>query len=61
MTGDEKRALVAQALTERADELACAADRIGAENMLVGAAMRTVVDHLRGYIKYRLPFEYQES
>jgi hypothetical protein len=48
-------------LTERADELEEMADRLGAENPLVGAAARVVVDHLRGYVKYRLPFQFLED
>ncbi|AOD20216.1 hypothetical protein IM25_00015 [Rhodococcus sp. p52] len=58
MTGEEKREVAAQVLTERADELEEMADRLGAENPLVGAAARVVVDHLRGYVKYRLPFQF---
>ncbi|QOV97621.1 hypothetical protein [Rhodococcus pyridinivorans] len=61
MTGEEKREVAAQVLTERADELEEMAERMGAENALVGAAARVVVDHLRGYVKYRLPFQFLED
>lgn len=58
ISGEVKRAVAEQVLTERADELERMAERMGAENALVGAAARVVVDHLRGYVKYRLPFEF---
>lgn len=56
MSVEAKRAVAEKVLTERADELEEMAERMGAENPLVGAAARVVVDHLRGYVKYRLPF-----
>ncbi|MFC7450526.1 hypothetical protein [Rhodococcus daqingensis] len=61
ITPEQKRAIAAQVLTERADELAEMAGRMRAESPLVGAAASVVVDHLRGYIKYRLPFDFEES
>jgi len=62
MTGTEKRALVAQALTERADDLDAAGIRIAAEaGEVVGAGLRVAADHLRAFVAHRLPFQYQED
>lgn len=61
MTAEEKRAVAEQVLTERADELASMADRFAAEDPLVGAAAKVILDHLRGYIKYRLPYDFEED
>ncbi|APE11032.1 hypothetical protein BO226_19345 [Rhodococcus sp. 2G] len=60
MTPEEKRAVAAQVLTERADELEGMATRFKAEDPLVGAAASVIVDHLRGYIKYRLPYDFED-
>ncbi|MBM4512199.1 hypothetical protein GS445_01940 [Rhodococcus hoagii] len=56
-----KREIAAQVLNERADELAAMAGRMSTENPMVGAAASVVVDHLRGYVKYRLPYDFEET
>lgn len=61
ITPEQKREIAAQVLTERADELADMAARFRATDPLVGAAASVIVDHLRGYIKYRLPYDFEES
>lgn len=63
MTGEEKRALVAEALTERAAELMAAGDRmsVDAGSAVVGAGLKLAAEHLRAYIEYRLPSQYHEE
>lgn len=62
LTAVEKRALVAQVLTERADDLDATGVRIAVEaGEMVGAGLRVAADHLRSYVKYRLPFQYEDG
>ena len=61
ITPAEKRAIAAQVLTERADELDANVDRLGAQDPRAGSAMRFLVDHLRSYVTYRLPYDFEEQ
>lgn len=57
----EKRAVASQALRERANELETLAYRISNEGQPSAAAgIKVAVEHLRGYVTYRLPFDFQD-